>query len=265
MSEEFTGIKLGVPTAEYREADGINISALKEMGTSAKHYLDAITATPEPSTDAQKIGTATHAAVLENDHSTYVIRPHGLKFTTAAGKEWRDAQTKPILDREEAENLHGMVTAIKNHPMANRILFGPGGNNEVCCWKTHETTGLLLKGRADRVTEDSQNKIVVVDLKTCQRGDALQWRFAREILKWKYDEQASFYQQLFGASFFCFVCVEKEKPYGVACYHLDADDLNEAYATNEKHLAKVKECSTSGIWPCYSDDLQTIKLKRRRE
>lgn len=254
------GIHFNIPMAEYRAAEGVSISALKEMGISPRHYLSAISEPPKPPTDAQKIGTVVHSVVLEEDHSHYVIRPHGLKFTTKEGKEWRDSQTKPILDREDADNLHGMVTALKNHPMASRIIYGPGGRNEVCAWKVHERTGLLLKGRADRVTQDGQQKTVVVDLKTAQRGDASPQAFSREINNWKYHLQSQFYTQLFEASFFVFVAVEKAPPYAVACYCIDQESLQKAHEEIERHLARVKECQEKGVWPAYSDDLMTIGI-----
>lgn len=246
--------------AEYRAAEGCNISALKEMALSPRHYLSAINEPPKPPTDAQKIGTATHSAVLENDWSGVVVRPEGMDFRTSEGGKWKKAQTRPIIDREDEKNIWGMSTALKNHPMASRILFGPGGRNEVCAWKVHERTGLLLKGRADRVTQDGQQKTVVVDLKTAQRGDASPQAFSREINNWKYHLQSQFYTQLFEASFFVFVAVEKAPPYAVACYCIDQESLQKAHEEIERHLAKVKECQEKGVWPAYSDDLMTIGI-----
>ncbi len=270
------GIYEGIPMPVYRAADGENISALKEMALSPKHYLQAKNAPPQEPTDAQRVGTVVHSAILENDHSGYVVRPatfpHTIKGVTTikpwdgrAGycKEWKEQvedSGKVPFSPEEKANLDGMIVSVKNHGMANSIIYGPGGRNEVCCFKKHTWTELLLKGRADRLTMDGDQKTVVVDVKTTGRGDGIKGKFSKEIDKWKYFQQSAFYQDLFEASFFCFVVVEKEAPYAVACYSLDKESIQIGRDLNDKYLAKVRECRDTGVWPCYSEGLETIAL-----
>jgi len=254
------GLHFDIPADIYRAADGVNVSALKEVAISPKHYLQAITAPPKPPTPAQIIGTLTHSAVLENDHSGYVIQPDDYDGRTKEGKAWKAAQTKFPISREDADNLQGMILAIKNHPMASQIIYGEGGKNEVSCFKKHTWTELLLKGRCDRLTMDGDEKVVVVDLKTTERGQGKKEKFAWEIEKWKYGQQAAFYQDLFEASFFVFCVVEKESPYAVSCYALDKESIQIGRDLNDKYLAKVRECRETGKWPAYSDGLETIAL-----
>ena len=253
------GIFFDVPMAEYRAADGINVSSLKEMAISPRHYLSALEETPEEPTEAQVIGTITHSAVLEDDFSGFVVRPVGLDARTKDGKEWIAAQRNPTIKQNIATNIAGMVNAVKNHAMATKILFG-NRKNEVCCWKIHPSTGLLLKGRADCVMTDAKNQTVIADLKTCQRGDARESEFSKQIFQWGYDLQAAFYMDLFEASFFCFVCVEKESPFAVQCFNLSAEALAIGRRKYEGYLAKVRQCKESGVWDAYGDDLKTISL-----
>jgi exodeoxyribonuclease VIII len=260
MTTPFEGIKLGVPAKEYHASEGVNHSNAKEMDISPRHYLQKISAPPEEPSDAQVIGTITHSAILENDFSGFVVKPRDMTFTTKEGKAWRDAQTKQIITQDVASNIAGMVTAVKNHPLASRILFSEKGNNEVSCWATHKPTGLLIKGRADRVTMDAQDRTVIVDVKTTDRGGASPAEFSRSILKWSYASQASFYCDLFGSTYFVFCVVEKEPPFAVNCFSLAPEAIQYGRNKYEKWLAKIKECAESGKWPAYSDDLQTISI-----
>ncbi len=260
MSEEFTGIKLGVPFKQYCEAAGVNHSSAKEMDISAKHYLQKITATDDEPTDAQIIGKVTHSAILESDFSGFVVRPKDVDFRNKEGKAWRDAQTKHIIDQETAGNIAGMVTAVKNHQMANAILYTGNGNNEVSCWGKHRFTELLIKGRADRVTMDAKDAMTLVDVKTVGRGEASPEAFSRDLFKWKYHSQAAWYLDLFGASFFVFIVVEKEAPYAVACYNLDGPSIALGRELNDRRLAKIHECATAGKWPAYPEELRTINI-----
>ncbi len=265
-----------VPMKVYREAEGEYVSALKEMEISPKHFLQKKNEAPKPPTPAQRMGTVTHSVVFEDDHSGYIVTPatfpHTKKGVTTiqpwngrAGycKDWKAEQEeagKLVLTIDDVEDLRGMVVSLKNHPMANLILWGPGGRNEVCCFKKHTWTELQLKGRTDRLTTDADSKTVVVDLKTTGRGEARKSVFAREIDYWKYHMQAAFYQDLFEASFFVFVAVEKEAPYAVSTFSLDPESIQIGRDMNDKFLAKVKECRDSGIWPAYSDNLEQISL-----
>lgn len=248
-----------VPMAEYRAAEGISQTSLKQVEISPKHYLSYISEDAKEPTPAQIIGSITHSAVLEQKADGFVVRPEGMKFTTKEGMAWKAAQTLPIIDSETHANIYGMTLAVQNHPMARKILYGTG-KNEVSVWKRHEPTGLLLKGRADRLTVDGQNLTVVADLKTCERGGAKEAEFSKSIWNWGYALQAAFYVDLFGASYFVFVVVEKEPPHAVACYNLDAQSLAIGRREYEGYLQTIKSCTDSGVWPAYSDDLRQIAL-----
>ena len=253
------GIFFDVPMAEYRREEGVNVSALKSMGTSPAHYLAKVQAPPDDPTPAQITGTICHSAVLENDFTGFVVKPSDYDGRTKEGKVWLANQTKLPIDRETASNIAGMVASVRRHPMAGKILYGDG-KNEVCCWKVHAATGILLKGRADRVATDSQNKTVVIDLKTTGEGDGKKENFSREISKWGYDIQAAFYMDLFDASYFCFVCVEKVAPFAVSCYSLSPASIAVGRRKYESYLAEINKCVAANSWPAYGDDLDTIDL-----
>ena len=210
--------------------------------------------------EAQIIGKITHSAILETDFSGFVVKPDGMNFTTKEGKAWRASQTKQIINQEYASNIASMATSVRNHPLASRILFTEKGHNEVSCWSRHITTELILKGRADRITTDNQGLTTVVDLKTCGYGEASPQLFSKAIFNWKYHSQAAWYMDLFGASFFVFVVVEKEAPWAVACYNLDSKSIQIGRELNEHRLGTIKACQMTGVWPAYSEALNQINI-----
>lgn len=257
---DLIGIKFDVPMAAYRAAPGISQTNLKEVGISAKHYLSAITEEPKEPTDAQIIGTIIHSAVLENDLSGFVVAPDDYDGRSSEGKKWKAAQSKPIIKREIAQDIRGMITSVKNHPMACALLYGPQAKREVCAWKTHGPTGLLRKARADVLTQDKKELTTIVDLKSVPREGGKQEEFSKSIFNWGYDVQSAWYLDIFEATFWCFVVVEKTAPYAVACYSLSDESIAIGRAKYERYLAVIEKCTKSGIWEAYGDELKTINL-----
>lgn len=255
------GVFFGLPEDVYRAAPGVNVSALKDAITPA-HYRASRDATqPDAPSPAQVFGRAFHAFALEG-RTAYVTRPDGMVFTTKDGKSWRKAQTLPILTQEESDAIGSMRVALDNHPVANSVLRS-GGNAEVSAFKRDAATGLLLKGRADYLTRDLNDLTTIVDLKTCGFGDASETVFAREIAKWKYHQQAAFYLDLFGASFFLFIAVEKVAPFAVNCFRLDEESLAKGRAANAAALASIAAAEASGEWSAYPHGLHTLTLPKR--
>ena len=252
------GVFFDLPEDVYRSAPGVNVSALKDAITPAHYRATRESASPSEPTPAQVFGRAFHAAALEG-RTAYAVKPEGMNFTTKEGKAWRDAQTLPILSQAEAKAIAGMSASLMAHPVAVNVL-GSGGRAEVSCFKRDAATGLMLKGRADFLTRDANDLTAIVDLKTCGFGDASEAAFSREVVKWKYHQQAAFYLDLFGASFFLFIAVEKEPPFAVNCFHLDAEAIAKGRAANAAALESIAAAESSGQWNSYPAKLHTLSL-----
>ena len=264
-------IKLNVPEKEYRESEGVSQSDAKEMLISPAHYYARITEKKEPPTDAQIIGRITHRGILEGKFNEFCVRPRDFDGRTKEGKAWLATAKEfwgkqyPDLDfssitTEAYRNILGMIASVKRHPIAKSILEAQG-NNEVSCWKEDKETGLLLKGRADRMTTDANGYTVVADLKTVQRGEGDRESFSKSIFNWGYAFQAYWYSKLlFEATFFVFIVVEKEAPWAVSCYALDNEAMAYGGRRVREVLAKIKECQDKNEWPAYGSDMQTIGL-----
>ncbi len=275
------GIYFNVPEKVYRMAQGWSQSDLKESEYYMLHCFEAKFGAKKKSTDAQVTGTLLHALTLQKKE-LFVVVPDGApnkptktqlnakkpsEETVAAIAWWKafEAQHhgKEFVSAKEAFELRTMRDAIFANEDAAEML-GRTNQFEVAGFKKHHT-GLMLKGLADAICIDDHNYIVVPDIKTTQRGGASYDAFQKDILWWGYHRQAAFYIDLFGASFFCFICVEKEPPYAVACYWADPlTVVSRGRAENEQDLMRIAECERTGVWPGYPKGIQTMTLKDYR-
>lgn len=250
-----------LPEDIYRAASGINISSLKAMGKSPAHYLAKLTEPKSEPTPAMVFGTLLHRAALEPHRlaGSFAVKPEGMSFVTKDGKAWRDSQTLPIITSEQNEALKGAADSVANHPAAAAIL--DGARREVSVFRRivrSNPEGMLLKGRVDIVAIDQHGSTTIADVKTTE--DASLEAFSKTIAQYGYAQQAAYYLDLLGASHFVFIAVEKTAPYAVGVYCLDAASIAVGREKNMKHLDIFEACQTSGQWPAYSSDIETISL-----
>lgn len=270
----------------YRAANAISQSSLKEMEYSPAHFRAKMGVVSEP-TDAQIIGTLTHALVLQGRCLFVPIPANAPRRPSKTQREakkpspetigaiewWKhfesSNQGREILDQETCDSIQRIRDSVMAHPIARTILERATSKNvEVACFQIHEETGLMLKGLADVVVSDDKNLLTIPDLKTCLLGGASKEEFSRAIYNFGYFRQAAFYLDLFGASFFMFIAVEKEPPYAVACYNLDKESIERGRQANERDLRTVRKCLDENHWPAYSDKIETIGVPdwvKRRE
>jgi hypothetical protein len=255
------GVFHNLPEDIYRQAPGVNISNLKLMGRSPAHYHARVTGPKQEPTPAMIFGTLLHRACLEPEKlaGSFVVKPEDMDFRSKAGKEWRDAQTAPIIDRGQATALTEAAAKVLAHPRASAVLAG--AQKEVSVFKRRSlTSDLLLKGRLDGVTVDEQGLTTIADIKTTD--DASPDAFARAIAQWGYAQQAAFYMDLVGASYFLFIAVEKAAPYEVAVYCLDEESIALGRERNNRHLDLLELCLKTNEWAGYSQEIETITLPR---
>ncbi len=188
------------------------------------------------------------------------MAPDDYDGRSTEGKKWKSQQTKPIIKSEIAADIRGMITSVKNHPMACALLYGPSARREVCAWKIHNPTGLMRKARADVLTQDTKEFTTIVDLKSVGREGASESEFSKSIFNWGYEVQAAWYLDIFEATFWCFVVVEKNAPYAVNCFSLSPESIAIGRRKYEKYLATIKSCMDSGNWYAYGNELTTINL-----
>jgi hypothetical protein len=254
-----TGI-LSLPEAQYRAAEGLSKSMLDWIAPpkTPAHFkakLDGLM--PDEQTPAMRLGSMIHRAILEWDTLDYVVRPEGMVFTTKEGKEWKAAQTKPVITQDEYQTILGMRDSVNAHPAVKRVLAN--AKTEVSLFASAED-GVLRKARIDALPESGN---VIVDVKSCQSADPDM--MAKSVVSYRYDVQAAYYLDLcallgLDKSEFLFVCVEKQPPYAVAVYALDQDAIAWGRKQYQRDLSAVKHCMAEDHWPSFTQDITTLAL-----
>ena len=256
-----TGI-LSLPEAQYRAAEGLSKSMLDWIAPpkTAAHFkakLDGLI--PDEQTPAMRLGSMIHRAILEPETvaGAWVVKPAGMNFATKDGKEWKAAQTAPIITQDEADQIVGMRDSVWSHPAVKRVLANA---KTECSLFANGEDGVLRKARIDALPEGGN---VIVDIKSCQSADPD--LMAKSVVSYRYDVQAAYYLdlcQLLGIdkSEFLFVCVEKQPPYAVAVYALDQDASEWGRKQYQRDLAAVKHCMAEDHWPSFTTDITTLSL-----
>lgn len=244
----------------YMALNALNQSAAKHLLVSAAHYQSYIN-TPREETKALRMGTFVHSAILEPETlgSLYAIAPDVDKRTKEGKAIFAEFATanvgKTILDAEESATGHLIASfgrlALKKHGVtfdATEVMYAVDYN------------GVPLKAAIDGVAGD-----YLWDIKTTD--DASPSGMLKAIRNYRYNLQAYWYRLVYEIATGCrplgfrFLFIEKEPPFATAICEVGPDLMSWAVADFEKAIATYKECTASGIWPAYPDDVQVIDVK----
>lgn len=254
---------LDISDKEYFKSEGVNASSLKEFAKSPAHYHAYINRTIRKPSDAFRIGSQAHAAILENKELN--IMPECDRRTKVGKEAFKDFQEsldnpQDYVTAVELENIKSMKANVLNHPQAKYI------NNpdyaEKAAFAKCPQTGLELKCKYDCLPDQGN---MIYDLKTCQ--DASPESFKWDIKKFKYYIQACHYLYIaelleLGMDHFVFICVEKEAPFGVSAIVLDPETLHHARQQYFHLLNTFAECKKQDNFTrCYSEDIEAINIK----
>lgn len=256
---------LSLGEEQYRAAEGISKSDLDWIApprTPAHYLAKKLGMIETETTPAMRLGQIVHRAILEPDSADYVVKPAGMNFATKEGKEWRAAQTAPIITAEEAKMVVGIADAVNTHPAAKLLLAASRGNTEKCLF-AEDDRGALRKGRVDALPQDSN---IIVDLKTTSCADAM-GGMETSMAKFRYHVQAAYYLDLCNMieaagqrEKFVLICCEKEPPFAVAVYAIDDMAVEAGRLEYQRDLALVRHCEAEDNWPAYSKEILTLGL-----
>lgn len=200
---------------------------------------------------AMRMGSGLAAEVLGTPYVVYPGRKQG-KAWEAFEAEHADV---PILNAREHGIVLGMANALRNHPVAAPLLFGPGVEHEVpMSWKVdgraYRTRGVDFIKRGAWVGELKQAR-------TVQPG----W-FERDRLRELYPCQVELYDE--GEALITkrdrdrhplkkyIVAVEPTPPYLVTVFYLDPIAVDFACHTIGLYRSQLRSCEASGEWPGYA-------------
>ncbi len=245
----------------YHDRPEVSATMLKSMARGwrqfeAEHVLKTAL---RKETDAMRLGTAIHAAILEPDKyaEAYVAIPEECSDRRkTAYKEWyKENGHKIALPPCDAEAVAYALKNIQRCKTAAAI-FGAVGESEA--EYTWEAFGLDCRAKVDWKSGG-----IVTDIKTCQ--DATETQFAREIASRRYDLQAVHYLDGTKADRFIFIAIETSSPYRVRCYELCDADRQRAEADREELMAEYARRKVANDWSEQGEnDLRTIFLPNWR-
>lgn len=277
------GIHPGVPFHVYAQWDAVNHSLLKHFERSPLHAKHAIE-NPREQTQALLMGHALHVATFEPARfaEEFCIIPEFNCSTTVGkegfrncianmiGRDLSEAETKlrkeellelgklegrkTILDEGDFAELQGMGTAIRSSRVASHYVNAPGQCEVSCLWKD-DSTGLLCKGRFDKLIPR-----VIVELKSCRNAKA--GPFGRDCANFFYHAQAAHYVAGHpeGGQKHVIIAVESKPPHGVAVYSLSARDLQSGELLRRRWLNDYADAVATGEWPGYPDEVLELEL-----
>lgn len=175
------GIFPGMSMADYRAADAISNSDLKNYRRSPAHYKHPT----HEETGPMRLGTAVHALLLEP--ATVLVGP----TDSRRGKAWTEFEKAHggnghiLVSKAENATAKAIADAVKGSAYYKQMLVG--GQAETSYFWKDEKTGLMLKCRPDYVS----TRNVLIDLKTTV--DASARAFSDDAWRREYHVQGSFY------------------------------------------------------------------------
>lgn len=264
-SEVAIGKWTKVSREEYDTHPGLRSTDLKLLLRSGMHFKTALVAREErEQTAAMRFGTIIHQCVLEPDIylPKLIIEPKVNKRTNEGKKILEEFHqlTSPdsiVVTPDEAEIFATITDVVRSHPVCEKI-FENG-----CA----EVSGFAecLRGVKRKIQPDwRRNDGIIVDLKTTV--DASPKGFMREVINYKYAFQAAYYLETANLiepgkyHTWLWIAVEKEPPYAVGIYQLDANSLNSSYKLIEKAVGKYLDCEQTNTWNGYDTFIQNLVL-----
>lgn len=234
---------------------------LLEDGGPAKYWYRR--EHPKPPTAAMELGTVAHSLVLGTGQEMAEIKAdnwRGKQANEDADKARAEGRI-PLLTRD-VETVHAMADALRKTGKAAALLRpGRGEAEQSAFWQDPEF-GIWRRCRFDFLPDW---RALIVDYKTC--ADASPKGFAKAVDNFLYHLSADWYCDGYEAIFgerpaFALVAQEKEPPYNVAAYVLDAEAHAVGREAGRRAMRLWAECRESGEWPGYPDEIQELSLPR---
>lgn len=214
-------------------------------------------------TDVFDFGHAAHGLALGDGPE--LVKVDAADWRTKAAKEAREAARtagKVALLPEDYAAVHAMAKALREHPIATR-LFSDGLPEQSLFW-VDEWAGVWRRARLDWLPNGGRGRPIIPDYKSTRSADPD--AISKHLADYGYDLQAAWYldavRALLGAddAAFVFVFQEKDPPYLVTVVEPDPIALEIGRDKARRAIDLFAECTESGSWPGYSDDIELIGL-----
>jgi len=254
MTENFSK-KLKMSEEDYHKLEHVGSSTLKGVAKSPAIFMQERIKNSEGKA-CFDIGHIFHNAILEPEVPHNFICAPQVDRRTKKGKadyaefEEKNTENFTIVSYADWEKAQGMIRAFKETDIYKRMRAGSGESEATFIGKVN---GIDAKVRIDRIRESSKGSIFY-DLKTTKSIPQDDNTWAREILKYGYHIQDSWYTHVAELSgikvaIFHFIFISKEPPYDYAVITLDEHwkALGKKQAMEALYL--YRDCLETNHWP----------------
>ena len=259
------GIFPGMSWDEYAAVDALSGSALIHMRRSPLTFIWNRDNPQEP-TDAMKLGTVIHTAILEPP-LLGKIAVWGLieEQKVRRGKVW-DAFAEAnkeliILTKAEQGAVVDAVDGAYDTPVARQYLAEEGPTEGSMFW-VDPYDGRYWKGRVDKLIR-TKNSATIVDLKKTRCCSPR--RFGAQAYQLGYHCKAAIYvsgyQILTGIRpKFRWIALEEKRPNECAVYRATPDVLTLGGDEVTSLVHRLDACEKSDVWPCEVETEEDLVL-----
>lgn len=226
----------------YADREYLTNSSLKLLHSSPqKFYLWLNNKLREEKSDALEIGKAFHASVLEGKtiYASYQGRRVGKDYEHFCAEN----SDKIILTEKDGKMLHYMERRLRHCPEVRDLMFRDEDFNLVEVPEKGTWGGIKIKGKADMLVQRANGERLLVDVKTTASEI---YDFPKAARYSNYDQQAAFYNHLFGVERFIFVVIRKMYPYDVGIFECSPEFISSGVAKANWAIEKYKELFLNG-------------------
>jgi len=244
----------------------ISSSDVKEVAKTSTLHWALKQGKPRKETPAMLKGTCVHALILEPEKDL-ITTYDGIR----RGKDWDKAKAaadkagKIIVKFDELDEYKGIAAAaFQTCPELLKFVQQPNFVAEASIFTECDVTGLPIKVRPDGLLmpKDSDGKAIVLDVKTTV--DASPEGFPRQISKYLYNVQASFYMNALRCAGipcerFIFAAVDSDT--GITVLH-ELSEMYLKYSENMMYEAmhKLADARSSGKFDTGWTGVNTVHL-----
>lgn len=249
-----------IPADQYHASPGLSSSGARKLLTpSCPAIFDYERGQGEKHRRVFDIGTVAHTILLGTGSEPHVVDADNY-LTKLAKKDRDEAYARgdvPLLP-DEFDAVQEMVAVARRHPRVADLLAE--GQPEQSLFWTDAETGVPCRARLDWLRSDA-----VVDYKSST--SAAPGHIAKVVADFGYHVQAAMY--LAGAvelgllpadAPFYFIFQSKQPPHLIKVVELDETALEIGREKFEQALEVFRDCTESGIWMDYGNDIETISL-----
>ena len=261
-------LKDGISNAEYHGSGELSRSTAWSLINTCPAKVRHDMNNPKPSSPALVIGSGFHTATLEPEKldDEFAVKPNEIDGQGPRTKHYKESFE--LMQKSEPDKQwlapvdYDLILEMAGSALENPVLRHYMADID----KVVEGTGYFeMEGAKCKVRPDLYipGAGVVIDLKSTQ--DASNRGFTKSVRQFGYLFQACWYMhalRLLGEKpkQFVFIAVEKTAPYATAAYTIKESDINKQFSNMERACQLWASCQSSGIWPGYSDMVETLDL-----